>query len=86
VIDRYPQVRLVIFGHIHQEFERSRRGITYLGTPSTCIQFMPNSQKFSLDQTKPGFRLLNLYPNGMFNTKIERVAYTHQLDTTAMGY
>jgi Icc protein len=86
VIDRYPQVRLVIFGHIHQEFERSRRGITYLGTPSTCIQFMPNSQKFSLDQTKPGFRLLNLYPNGMFKTKIERVAYTHQLDTTAMGY
>ena len=86
VIDRYPQVRLVVFGHIHQEFERSRRGVCYLGCPSTCIQFMPNSKKFALDNTEPGFRLIDLHPDGSFETKVERVAYGHQLDTSAIGY
>jgi Icc protein len=86
VIDQYAQVRLVVFGHIHQELERSRRGVHYLGCPSTCIQFMPESQKFSLDKTEPGFRLMHLYPDGTFKTKVERVAYAHQLDTAAIGY
>jgi Icc protein len=86
VIDRHPQVRLVVFGHVHQEVERSRRGVRYLACPSTSIQFMPESEKFSLDNTEPGFRLMNLYPDGRFETKVERVAYTHQLDRAAVGY
>ena len=86
VVDRYPQVRLVVFGHIHQEFERSRHGVHYLGCPSTCIQFLPQSEAFGLDDKQPGFRLLNLYPNGSFQTKVERVAFSHQLDTAAVGY
>ncbi|MCA1991172.1 MAG: 3',5'-cyclic-AMP phosphodiesterase [Coleofasciculus sp. S288] len=86
VIDRYPQVRLVVFGHIHQELERKRRGVRYLGTPSTCIQFMPESTEFGLDTSDPGFRLINLYPDGTFKTRVERVAFTHQLDMAATGY
>jgi 3',5'-cyclic-AMP phosphodiesterase len=86
VVDRHPQVRLVVFGHIHQEFERSRHGVHYLGCPSTCIQFLPQSETFGLDDKQPGFRLLNLYPNGSFQTKVERVAFSHQLDTAAIGY
>lgn len=31
VLDRHPQVKLVIFGHIHQAFSEVRRGVTYLG-------------------------------------------------------
>ena len=85
MIDRYPQVRLDVFGHIHQEFERSRRGVRYLGTPSTCVQSIPESEKFSLDKLEPGFRLMKLYPDGTFETRIERVAYDHQLDLSAMG-
>jgi Icc protein len=85
-IDRHPQVRLVVFGHVHQEFERSRRSVSYLACPSTCIQFMPESEKFTLDKTEPGFRLIHLYPDGSFETKVERVAYAHQLDSSAIGY
>ncbi len=85
-IARHPQVRLVVFGHIHQEFERSHRGVHYLGCPSTCIQFMPESKQFSLDKTDLGLRLINLYPDGTFKTKIKRVTYTHQVDTAAIGY
>src|SRR4028118_139210 len=85
-IARHPQVRLVVFGHIHQEFEQSHRGVHYLGSPSTCIQFMPESKQFSLDKTDLGLRLINLYPDGTFKTKIKRVTYTHQVDTAAIGY
>lgn len=85
VINRYPQVRLVVFGHIHQEFERSRRGVRYLGSPSTCVQFIPESERFSWDKREPGFRLIELYPDGTFETRIERVAYDRQLDLSAMG-
>lgn len=75
VIDRYSQVKLVLFGHIHQPFENSRRDISYLGSPSTCVQFKPKSAKFALDNAQPGFRLLNLLPDGTFKTRIERVNY-----------
>jgi 3',5'-cyclic-AMP phosphodiesterase len=86
IIDRYPQVQLVLFGHIHQEFEWVRRDVTYLSTPSTCIQFMPKSDNFALDDTYPGFRLLRLYPDGQFNTEICRVRFQQQLDFAAQGY
>ncbi len=86
VIDRYPQVKLVIFGHIHQEFSWQRQGVHYLGTPASSIQFKPQSSTFSLGQEQPGFRLLNLYPDGTWETRIERVAYAEQLDLTATGY
>ena len=86
VLDRYAQVKLVLFGHIHQEFYRQRCGVTYLGTPSTCIQFEPRSRDFSIDSQKPGFRLLDLHPNGVWNTQVKRIAYSHQLDLAAVGY
>ncbi|MFH7029709.1 MAG: 3',5'-cyclic-AMP phosphodiesterase [Heteroscytonema crispum UTEX LB 1556] len=86
VIDRYPQIKLVLFGHIHQEFHYQRHGVDYLGTPSTCIQFQPKSSKFALEQKPPGFRLLKLYPNGSWETSIERVPYSHTLELAATGY
>lgn len=86
VLDRHSQVKLVLFGHIHQEFNHQRHSVHYLGTPSTSIQFEPQSSNFSLDQEDPGFRLLNLYPDGRWETWIERVAYAHQLNLLATGY
>lgn len=86
VLDRHPQVKLVLFGHIHQEFHCQRNGVHYLGSPSTSIQFQPQSANFSLDPQKPGFRLLNLHPEGRWETKIERVDFGYQLDLVATGY
>lgn len=75
IIDRYSQVKLVLFGHIHQAFDDRRRGVRYLGSPSTCVQFQPKSVKFAITQIQPGFRLLTLLPDGNFETKIERVNF-----------
>lgn len=74
IVDQYPQVKIVLFGHIHQEFNQQRGSVTYLGTPSTCIQLLPKSHPIILDQIPPGFRLLELAIDGTWNTRVERVA------------
>jgi Icc protein len=86
VCDRHSHVKLVLFGHIHQSFSRQRNQVHYLGTPSTCIQFKPNSDKFALDEERPGLRLVALYPDGTWESQVERVAYTIQPDLAAAGY
>lgn len=86
VLDRYPKVKLVLFGHIHQEYSYTRHGVYYLGTPSTCIQFEPHSTLFALDEEQPGFRILDLYPDGNWWTTVERSSYVPTLDLAAIGY
>ena len=87
VLDQYSQVRLVLFGHIHQDWKRDRAGVPYLASPSTSVQFKPKSTQFALDEDKqPGFRLLWLYPDGSYETRVKRVAFSYSLDVAANGY
>ncbi|AKG22972.1 3',5'-cyclic-AMP phosphodiesterase [Calothrix sp. 336/3] len=86
VIDKYPQVQLVLLGHIHQEFHYQRREVDYLGTPSTCVQFLPKSPQFAVDSKPPGFRIVELYSNGTWKSKIERVPFFHAVELAATGY
>jgi 3',5'-cyclic-AMP phosphodiesterase len=74
IIDRFPHVKLVLFGHIHHAFEQLRRSVRYVGTPSTCVQLEPLSDVFTIDDRPPGFRLLRLYPDGQYETEVRRVA------------
>jgi 3',5'-cyclic-AMP phosphodiesterase len=86
VLDRHPKVKLVLCGHIHQEFQYQRHNVHYLGTPSTCIQFQPGSSNFAIEQKSPGFRQIKLYPNGTWETRVERVPYVHALELAVRGY
>jgi 3',5'-cyclic-AMP phosphodiesterase len=86
VLDRYDQVKVVLFGHIHQEFAATRAGVQYLGCPSTCVQFKPYQFDFALDQQQPGFRLLTLYPDGQVDTTVKRVNYQLLPNLAATGY
>lgn len=86
VLEAFPQVKLVLFGHIHQEFQQVQQGITYLGTPSTCIQFLPKSQEFGLESVGPGFRQIWLYPDGAWETQVTRVNFSTLVDAAATGY
>jgi 3',5'-cyclic AMP phosphodiesterase CpdA len=38
VIDRHPDVRVVLSGHLHRSFSRVRGGTCWIGAPSTCMQ------------------------------------------------
>jgi Icc protein len=70
VLDRYSQVKAVVWGHIHQQFEQTRNSVKLLGTPSTCVQFKPRADEFGLDDKPPGYRWLNLYSDGKFETEV----------------
>ncbi|MBD2385081.1 3',5'-cyclic-AMP phosphodiesterase [Cylindrospermum sp. FACHB-282] len=86
ILDRHSQVKLVLFGHIHQEFQRTRHNVDYLSSPSTCVQFLSDSPTFAIDDKFPGFRLLKLYPNGTWETWVERVPYFCPPESEAKEY
>jgi len=87
VVDRHPQIRGVIWGHVHQCFEQQRRHTRLLATPSTCIQFLPNSKDFAVEHTAPGYRWFDLFGNGEFATGVERLAdIPGSIDLNASGY
>ena len=73
---RHEQVRAVLWGHVHQESDRSRNGVRFLSCPSTCSQFRPDSDEFSVDSRPPGMRWLALNPDGGLTTEVLRVAGT----------
>jgi 3',5'-cyclic-AMP phosphodiesterase len=70
VTDRHERVRGILFGHAHQHFEAERRGVRILGTPSTCLQFLPGSDNFALDTLPPAWRELLLHPDGRIDTRV----------------
>lgn len=87
VIDRHPQVRAVVWGHVHQCFEQRRNNVALLATPSTCIQFQPHSEDFAIDPVPPGYRWFDLYSDGNFTTGVERLAaIPGVIDPGARGY
>jgi len=73
VVDRHKHVRAVLCGHIHQAFDGMHKHVRVLGTPSSCIQFRPRQENFALDSVSPGYRWLELQPDGSINTAVERI-------------
>ncbi|WP_404368220.1 3',5'-cyclic-AMP phosphodiesterase [Marinobacter sp.] len=87
VIDRWPQVRVVLWGHIHQDLDRERNGVQLLATPSTCIQFEENSRQFSVEDKAPGYRWFNFHETGEFETGVSRaLEFSYELDSESTGY
>ena len=87
VTDRYPQVRALLWGHIHQEFDQLRNGVRLLASPSTCVQFAPGSEEFQVDQEAPGYRWLRLHADGRLDTAVSRVVGIHfDVDYSIKGY
>lgn len=73
VLDRFPGVKAVLWGHVHQELDRLRNGIRLLASPSTCVQFAAGSVKFKADDRPPGYRWLELHGDGRLETGVSRV-------------
>jgi Icc protein len=67
---KYPQVKAVICGHVHQAADCRFESIRILSAPSTCIQFTPASREFSIDDTAPGYRMIDLYADGNIDTRV----------------
>lgn len=86
-LGKYPQVKAVLGGHIHQDFDLSYQGVRVLATPSTCIQFLPHSTDFALDSNAPGWREVQLNADGSIATKVQRISHNRFFaDMSASGY
>ena len=87
ILKRHAAAKAVIYGHIHQDFDRNVDGIRFLGAPSTCFQFRPQSNGFALDDRLPGYRMLILGASGQVETEVRRVVdFDMSHDDGAAGY
>ncbi len=87
VLERFPQARALLWGHVHQAFDQSHNGVRLLASPSTCIQFAPHSEDFKLDDRAPGYRWLRLHDDGKLETGISRIpAGLFKVDLSGDGY
>jgi len=64
-------IKAVLWGHVHHETESKLKSIKMLSAPSTCYQFWETAEK--PDTTKPGYRKINLFESGKFDTKVVRI-------------
>jgi len=76
IIDRHPNVRAVVCGHVHQEVDRERNQVRFLSTPSTCAQFLPGNEFFALDTRPPGLRWIELFADGRIQSEVAWVTGT----------
>ncbi len=69
----YKNIRSIIFGHVHQEYDKKVNGIQLLATPSTAMQFKPFSRELDFDLPTHGYRTLTLNEDGSIETNIFRI-------------
>ncbi len=87
VVAKHRNVRALLCGHVHQEMDRMHLGARVMATPSTCVQFKPNSQNFALDNCSPGWRELTLHADGQISSQVNRLKHGRFLpDFTSNGY
>ncbi|KDD11223.1 phosphodiesterase [Bordetella bronchiseptica] len=72
-LQRLPQARVLLWGHVHQEFDCRRHNLRMLATPSTCFQFVVRDGKHCVDDAAPGYRWLKLYADGSLATGVRRL-------------
>ena len=63
-------VKAYICGHVHQRHESEIGSLLFLTAPSTCFQFEPASNRFAVAEDGPGYRWLELSPDGSIKTEV----------------
>lgn len=64
---------VVICGHVHQQQSWQQQGVAVYSTPATALQFSPGQDDFQIDeQAAPGLRWIQLKPQGLWKTWVER--------------
>jgi 3',5'-cyclic-AMP phosphodiesterase len=87
LLDRFPNVKAISWGHVHQAFESNRGPLTLFASPSTCVQFAPNSAQFQVDYLMPGCRSYLLWPDGTIESEVLRAQdRIYCIDYSSTGY
>ncbi|MFA9489020.1 MULTISPECIES: 3',5'-cyclic-AMP phosphodiesterase [unclassified Mannheimia] len=87
ILTKFANVKGIVHGHIHQQVDDVWQGIPIYATPSTCIQFKPNCDQFTLDLLPQGWREIVLHEDGMQETAVKRLNSNDFLpNLNAVGY
>lgn len=88
IVTKYPSIKAVVSGHVHQTTTCRRHGVQFISSPATSWQFAVMSSVFKLDTLMPGYRWFDLNDNGTFKTGIARIKYDAALlpDLKSEGY
>ena len=87
VLMSHSNVKGIVHGHVHQAREYSLDDVPVLATPSTCLQFLPESTEFSVEPAMPGFRVLDLLETGEIESLVVRLDdFALGLDLSLNGY
>jgi Icc protein len=71
LVASHPQVRGLAWGHAHQALDVFHPGdLRLLCTPATCMQFKPRNEHFVVDDRPPGYRVIDLQPDGGIATEV----------------
>lgn len=70
LVRHHSNVRGVLWGHVHQALDSFVHGVRFMASPATCAQFLPNSAEFAIDSRPPGYRALELMPDGTIATEV----------------
>jgi len=70
LVDQHPNVKAVVWGHVHQQYEADRNGTAMLGGPSSAINGLKTAQKFTPAPSGPACRWLELKTDGSIGTSI----------------
>jgi Icc protein len=77
IVDRYPRVRALIFGHVHQQQQVRRGPLELFAAPSTAVQFQAGCPDFRLEsdpgRAQPGYRYYELNADGTLIARLCRV-------------
>jgi len=75
LVAAHPQIKAVVCGHVHQQFDQRLGSTRYLATPSSAVQFSCEQHQFRVDpELGPGLRLLQLTHTGELHTQVHRLA------------
>lgn len=78
ILASHQQVKGIVHGHVHQPGDCLHQGVRVLMTPASSVQFKARCRQITLEDSPmlelPGYRLLQLYPDGRITTVVKRVA------------
>ncbi len=85
LLTHHANVRALIHGHIHQTRIEQRQHLQIISGPSTCIQFKPKSDQFSLDTPGPGYQVISLTSDGQSDCATSYLDASVYLDCAAQA-
>ncbi len=80
-------VKAFFTGHVHQEIATCWAGCHVYTTPSTCFQFAAKSVDFAMSDGMPGYRWIDLHPDGHIETGVRYLSeIEHKVNHALSGY